>query len=147
MITVGRPTLGHIKDTKTSVMPELPEVETVRRTLIPVLRGDDPVLDIREPRLRYPRGKALENGWFDATSIARRGKYLKANGQDESCSSTGVTGVLSLGKIAGTRVHDHAIFELKEKVSIQRRGRLAPSTHFIETSWQVIPDGTSARAK
>lgn len=60
-------------------MPELPEVETVRRGLLPVLRGErlDEVV-VRRSTLRFPlptdfaarlRGRRV-------TDIARRGKYL-----------------------------------------------------------------------
>ena len=60
-------------------MPELPEVETTRRGLEPVLVGRSiESLQVRERRLRWPirtdlparlRGKAIR-------ALSRRGKYL-----------------------------------------------------------------------
>lgn len=60
-------------------MPELPEVETVRRGLAPALEGALVVqVDVRRPNLRFPfpNGlKALLEG-ARITSLSRRAKYL-----------------------------------------------------------------------
>lgn len=60
-------------------MPELPEVETVRRGLAPALQGATVVgADVRRPDLRFPFPddlKALLEG-ARITSLSRRAKYL-----------------------------------------------------------------------
>jgi formamidopyrimidine-DNA glycosylase len=60
-------------------MPELPEVETVRRGLAPYLEGariDKVTLNRKDLRFPFPRGfaKALEGQTI--TSVGRRAKYL-----------------------------------------------------------------------
>jgi formamidopyrimidine-DNA glycosylase len=60
-------------------MPELPEVETTRRALEPVLVGEEiATLDVRDARLRWPvdpgLGEKLERR--RVCSLKRRGKYL-----------------------------------------------------------------------
>lgn len=61
-------------------MPELPEVETVRRALAPVLEGATIVAaDIVDPRLtrpRDPRAVAAELVGERVAEVGRRGKYL-----------------------------------------------------------------------
>lgn len=60
-------------------MPELPEVETVRRGLAPALQGATVIsADVRRPDLRFPFPddlKALLEG-ARITSLSRRAKYL-----------------------------------------------------------------------
>jgi len=60
-------------------MPELPEVETVRRSLEPFLVGQTVVqVEIREPRLRRPLAPGFARTLTGRTirAIDRRGKYL-----------------------------------------------------------------------
>jgi len=60
-------------------MPELPEVETVRRSLEPFLVGQTVTqVEVREPRLRrtLPAGFARTLTGRSIHAIARRGKYL-----------------------------------------------------------------------
>lgn len=66
-------------------MPELPEVETVRRGLQPVLEGARiERVETRRPNLRYPFpehfGERLEG--HRITSLGRRAKYLIADVED-----------------------------------------------------------------
>jgi formamidopyrimidine-DNA glycosylase len=66
-------------------MPELPEVETVRRGLQPVLEGARiERVETRRPNLRYPFpdrfGERLEGRKI--TSLGRRAKYLIADVED-----------------------------------------------------------------
>lgn len=100
-------------------MPELPEVETVRRTLEPVLSGDTiKGLTIYEPRLRWTLEPSHLNRWVKGKTIlnmARRGKYLifVMGGGGAMLVHLGMTGVLSLAKRSHLRgKHDHVIFEL-----------------------------------
>lgn len=60
-------------------MPELPEVETVRRGLLPVLTGQRLAsVELRRPDLRFPLpdGFAHNLAGQRVTGIERRGKYL-----------------------------------------------------------------------
>jgi formamidopyrimidine-DNA glycosylase len=61
-------------------MPELPEVETVRRGLVPVLSGRELTsVEIRDGRLTAPEDPdvvAHELMGADVTGVGRRGKYL-----------------------------------------------------------------------
>lgn len=60
-------------------MPELPEVETVRRGLAPALEGATVVkADVRRPDLRFPFPDGLQTLLEGAriTSLSRRAKYL-----------------------------------------------------------------------
>ena len=60
-------------------MPELPEVETTRRALEPLLVGETiAALEIREPRLRWPVNPELPARLKQRRiiSLQRRGKYL-----------------------------------------------------------------------
>jgi formamidopyrimidine-DNA glycosylase len=60
-------------------MPELPEVETTRRGLLPHVVGRAIArVNVRERRLRWPVAKNLPSALIDARigSLERRGKYL-----------------------------------------------------------------------
>ena len=60
-------------------MPELPEVETTRRGLEPLVVGQTiRTLAVREPRLRWPVEPSLDRRLRNRTvqALARRGKYL-----------------------------------------------------------------------
>ncbi|HEU4620034.1 MAG TPA: bifunctional DNA-formamidopyrimidine glycosylase/DNA-(apurinic or apyrimidinic site) lyase [Gammaproteobacteria bacterium] len=60
-------------------MPELPEVETTRRGLEPLVVGRSiERVEVREPRLRWPVEKALGSRLAGrlVTAVGRRGKYL-----------------------------------------------------------------------
>ena len=60
-------------------MPELPEVETTRRGLEPLVVGQTiRSLAVREPRLRWPVEPSLDRRLRDRTvqALSRRGKYL-----------------------------------------------------------------------
>jgi formamidopyrimidine-DNA glycosylase len=99
-------------------VPELPEVESVRRELEPVMRGarvDDAI--IRRPNLRIPfpgdfRGRLLGQ---TVSSLTRRAKYMLAE------LSSGETLVMHLGMSGSFGVartpqepgrHDHVIFHM-----------------------------------
>ncbi|MCC6890893.1 MAG: bifunctional DNA-formamidopyrimidine glycosylase/DNA-(apurinic or apyrimidinic site) lyase [Hyphomicrobiales bacterium] len=108
-------------------MPELPEVETVRRGLAPVLEGARFTrVEARRSDLRWPLpqdfAKRLENA--SVTKLSRRGKYLLAD------LSTGEVLLMHLGMSGsfrvqsagqptpgdydhardGHRAHDHVVF-------------------------------------
>ncbi len=112
-------------------MPELPEVETVRRGLAPVAeRAEITRIELRRPDLRFPFGdefvKKLEGRFI--TGMGRRAKYLLAD------IDNGQVLVMHLGMSGSFRIerdddstrsdnfalpkgiyekHDHVVFHLK----------------------------------
>ncbi len=76
-------------------MPELPEVETVRRELLPELRGRSFVEGWTHPSTKFT--PALEAVGAEVQGIARRGKYLLVQLDDnrELVVHLGMTGKLS----------------------------------------------------
>lgn len=119
-------------------MPELPEVETTRRGLEPVLKGArvERVV-VREPRLRWPVSPALAKGLKGATvdSVARRGKYLLLH------TARG-TAIVHLGMSGSLRIvdraqppfaHDHVDLELANGKAI----RFTDPRRFGSWSWTV----------
>lgn len=73
-------------------MPELPEVETVRRGLAPHLTGKRVAgLRIRNPKLRWPISDEIEAraSGLRLANIARRGKYLLFELRDDQGGSAG----------------------------------------------------------
>lgn len=107
-------------------MPELPEVETVRRGLAPVFEGADVrALDLRRPDLRFPFAAdfAARLVGSTVTALGRRAKYLLAD------TDRGDVLVMHLGMSGSFRVeeetpgafhhprgknpvHDHVVFDL-----------------------------------
>ena len=96
-------------------MPEMPEVETVRRGLVPHLSGSIvSFVDLRRPNLRFPFPENFEEILTGAKieRIDRRSKYLLfrlSNGYTWM-SHLGMTGVWTVGS-EGKGKHDHAYFE------------------------------------
>jgi formamidopyrimidine-DNA glycosylase len=84
-------------------VPELPEVETIRRQLAPLVEGRAPVaLDIRDPRWCAPLDPvALQDALVGrpVERLERRGKYLLWRAQDD------VTLLLHL-RMTGTLLYD-----------------------------------------
>src|SRR5918911_952384 len=117
-------------------MPELPEVETVRRGLEPAMVGARIVaVEQRRPDLRFPFpdrfAERLEGQ--EVTALGRRAKYLLAD------LSSGEVLVMHLGmtgrflvnhngaactpgefhkKAGGERAHDHVVFRLSNGAHI-----------------------------
>ena len=109
-------------------MPELPEVETVRRGLVPYLEGarvDKVVLNRKDLRFAFPRGfvKALEGQTI--VSVGRRAKYLlfRLSSGRTWLSHLGMTGAFRFaeGKFkepsryyepAEDEKHDHVLMRL-----------------------------------
>ena len=98
-------------------MPELPEVETVRRTLLP-LCGDRIVeVVVREPRLRQPVAPQLPSQLTDrlVREIRRRGKYLLFSLSDDQTllAHLGMTGSLVIvDPDYQPEKHDHVILAM-----------------------------------
>jgi formamidopyrimidine-DNA glycosylase len=107
------------------VLPELPEVEAVRRRLAPAMTGARFTrVDVRRPDLRHPFPRRFAARLTGATVLAltRRAKYLVAG------LSSGETLVMHLGMSGSFRVerpaasadrprrgpgaHDHVVFDM-----------------------------------
>lgn len=100
-------------------MPELPEVETTRRGLEPLVVGRRiERVEVREPRLRWPVGRALGGKLAGRCirALGRRGKYLLLE-------TDGGTLIVHLGMSGGLRYqepprppgkHDHVDLHFAE---------------------------------
>lgn len=108
-------------------MPELPEVETVRRGLVPAMQGARFLaVRARRPDLRWPLpqdfGPRLEGRTVER--LGRRGKYLLA------ALSSGETLIMHLGMSGSFRVetgepppdrgaaHDHVVFVMSSHATV-----------------------------
>jgi formamidopyrimidine-DNA glycosylase len=95
-------------------VPELPEVETIRRGLEPVLAGRRIVAaEVRRPDLRWPFPPHLAKRLTGATvsALRRRSKYLLADLDrgETLIVHLGMSGrLLVSGSVLGTFVHAHA---------------------------------------
>jgi len=101
-------------------MPELPEVETIARSLAPHLEGRTlRRVEARERRLREPLGRDFERRVTGRTigQVARFGKGLTLDlgHGDVVLVQLGMTGRLTLrDPTAAARSHDHVRFELDD---------------------------------
>ncbi|MFA5938438.1 MAG: bifunctional DNA-formamidopyrimidine glycosylase/DNA-(apurinic or apyrimidinic site) lyase [Sinimarinibacterium sp.] len=99
-------------------MPELPEVETVRRGLDPYLTGQVVrAVHVREPRLRWPIPKDLPTRVEGrrVERLERRGKYLivHLDSGDRVLLHLGMSGrILVLDRDTPLRKHDHVDWAL-----------------------------------
>lgn len=109
-------------------MPELPEVETVRRSLLPRLRGRRVVgVDVREKRLRAPvdprRLRRVAVG-RRVEDITRRAKYLilRLEGERRLLVHLGMTGrLLVLPSSVPPGTHEHVCFRLDGNLDLRYR--------------------------
>lgn len=98
-------------------MPELPEVETVRRSLLPLIGVRIDRVDVHERRLRKPIPEDLDAGVAGATfsDFERRAKYLLCH-LDRGISllvHLGMSGVFHVRPTGSPRRrHDHVVFRL-----------------------------------
>ena len=129
-------------------MPELPEVETSRRSIEPYL-GERTItrVVIRERRLRWPISRDVDRRLpgETITSVGRRAKYLLLN-------TTGGTAILHLGMTGSVflvpqdtpaTVHDHVDIELDSGIALRLRDpRRFGSLHFAHepTSHWLLQD-------
>lgn len=113
-------------------MPELPEVETVRRGLAPVMEGRKIArVEMRRPNLRFPFPDNFEARLTGAkiTRLGRQAKFLTA------ALSTGETLIMHLGMsgrftiddgpaghfahdTGGNPKHDHVVFHMQGKATV-----------------------------
>lgn len=113
-------------------MPELPEVETVRRGLIPVMQGRRIRLaEVRRPDLRWPFPDRMAERLTQAkvVSLGRRSKYilLHLDTQETLIVHLGMSGRMQIDqRLAGQfhdnprlpEKHDHVIFEMESGTRI-----------------------------
>lgn len=107
-------------------MPELPEVETIRRGLEPQLVGRAITgVRVRQPQLRdVVDTRALQREAVDRaiTAVDRRAKYLliRLHPNRVLIIHLGMTGRLSVGPPAGEdALHDHLIFDLGGELELR----------------------------
>lgn len=142
-------------------MPELPEVETVRRGLTPAMQGQVIVrADVNRPDLRWPFPENMADRLTGATitALRRRSKYVLAD------LDSGETLIIHLGMsgrmtVSGdplgqfhhdhpaTEKHDHVVFHMGNGARVtfndaRRFGAmdLAP-TDDLENHWLIKPIG------
>ncbi|MCR9242595.1 MAG: bifunctional DNA-formamidopyrimidine glycosylase/DNA-(apurinic or apyrimidinic site) lyase [Rhodobiaceae bacterium] len=118
-------------------MPELPEVETVRRGLEPSMEGQViDSLEVRRPNLRFPfpKGFSRKVSGQKVTGLSRRAKYLLIHldsgqvllshlgmsGRFTICPPEGVENVPGVFAHEGTKAapdgtgkHDHVVFHME----------------------------------
>src|SRR4051794_16298320 len=114
-------------------MPELPEVESVRRRLEPAMRGAriERVLLRRENlRLPFPHGFASRLEGRRIRSVGRRGKYLLValDSGDTVLMHLGMSGSFKITAASKRRIsipadpagdpHDHVVFTLSNGVTV-----------------------------
>ena len=114
-------------------MPELPEVETVRRGLAPAMEGRRFVrVDVRRGDLRWPlpRGFAQRLHGKTVEGLGRRAKYLLADlsSGDVLLMHLGMSGSFRVGKDStpgnyhhqrsNSRAHDHVVFHMSNGATV-----------------------------
>ncbi|MXQ08193.1 bifunctional DNA-formamidopyrimidine glycosylase/DNA-(apurinic or apyrimidinic site) lyase [Alphaproteobacteria bacterium GH1-50] len=136
-------------------MPELPEVETVRRGLLPAMEGTVITrAEVRRPDLRWPFPERMAERLTGqtVTALRRRSKYILADlsGGETLIVHLGMSGrILISGDPLGQfhhehpapEKHDHVVFEMSNGARVtfndaRRFGAmdLAP-TDAVETHW------------
>lgn len=114
-------------------MPELPEVETVRRGLAPAMEGREfAKVEQRRADLRFPLPTNFSSRLLGATlqAIGRRGKYLVAQlSTDETLiMHLGMSGRFTInGADTTSYVHDHDGLSRHDHIIFTMSGRDAPT--------------------
>jgi formamidopyrimidine-DNA glycosylase len=114
-------------------MPELPEVETVRRGLAPVMEGERfAKVEVRRGDLRWPlpKGFAQKLNGETVRGLGRRAKYLLADlsSGDVLLMHLGMSGSFRIGKESApgkyhlerskSTAHDHVIFHMSNGATV-----------------------------
>ena len=114
------------------LMPELPEVEAVRRRLEPAMRGAriiDVLLKRKNLRRPFPRAFASRLKGRRIRSVDRRGKYLLValDSGDTLLMHLGMSGLFRINRDSKHRtataeatgeLHDHVVFTLSNGVTV-----------------------------
>lgn len=106
-------------------MPELPEVETVRRGLIPVMEAKQIIrADVNRPDLRWPFPENMAKRLTGKTIVRlrRRSKYILADldSQETLLIHLGMSGrmMISTGEHPETQKHDHVVFHMQDDARV-----------------------------
>ncbi|MBI3703948.1 MAG: bifunctional DNA-formamidopyrimidine glycosylase/DNA-(apurinic or apyrimidinic site) lyase [Rhizobiales bacterium] len=117
-------------------MPELPEVETVRRGLAPAMEGSRLAkVEVRDRRLRWPLAKDFEKRLTGQTveGLGRRAKYLLADlsSGDVLIMHLGMSGSFRVGtdgrdgqiakyhhETSKSAKHDHVVFHMSNGATV-----------------------------
>ena len=104
-------------------MPELPEVEAVRRELLPVLEGaafSEVVLNRHNLRTPFATDFAARLEGQTVRALTRRGKYLLAelSSGDYLIMHLGMSGSFRIGATDDADRHDHVVFRLASGATI-----------------------------
>ncbi|KPK12245.1 MAG: 5-hydroxymethyluracil DNA glycosylase [Acidithiobacillales bacterium SG8_45] len=107
-------------------MPELPEVETTRRGIAPLLEGECiKTAVVRQPKLRWPvpRGLAKTLAGLTIQSVSRRGKYLLIDtGKGHLILHLGMSGSLRVIRAdTPANSHDHVDLVLENGQCLRLR--------------------------
>jgi formamidopyrimidine-DNA glycosylase len=144
-------------------VPELPEIEVLRRSLEPHLVGDRiERVEVRDPRLREPvRTKDLARRVSGQTveRLGRRSKYLliELSGGSTLAVHLGMSGRLTLAPAAAEpEPHEHVVFSLRSGQKLRFRDprrfglvlavpsdRLAEDPHFAGLGVEPLAPGFS----
>lgn len=105
-------------------MPELPEVETVRRGIEPAIKGktiSDVIIRERQLRWLIPKNFEKKIAGSKIKTIERRGKYLLLNSSHGSLLiHLGMSGKLHLlDPTTNPKKHDHADFIFSKKLCLR----------------------------
>jgi len=104
-------------------MPELPEVETVRRGLIPILLNRRlERVQVRQPSLRWPVPKGFAQALTGrrVVELGRRAKYLLIRMEDSRVviAHLGMSGSLAVRPDGPPSTHDHVLFDTDDGVRV-----------------------------
>lgn len=107
-------------------MPELPEVETIRRGLLPALSGKRVArVEVRRPDLRIPLPRDLKKRLEGrrVTGIGRRAKYLliELDSGDTFIVHLGMSGRLFIekdGVVRAPGAHDHVLLTMDDGLRV-----------------------------
>ncbi len=105
-------------------MPELPEVETTKNSLLPLIGQRVSTVQVIQPRLRWPVPDSLTllQG-MTLTTLERRAKYILAHFTDDDATAPvilllhlGMSGSLTLTDASRTlRKHDHVVIRFESE--------------------------------
>ena len=131
-------------------MPELPEVETVRRGLEPVIVGKVIVdASVNRPDLRWPFPENMADQLTGAkvNALRRRSNYLLADlsSRETLIIHLGMSGrMLVSGASIGGFYHEHAAPQKHDHVVLELEGVAAPrSMEFCELEIRGVAPGVS----
>jgi formamidopyrimidine-DNA glycosylase len=104
-------------------VPELPEVETVRRGLLPAMEGARFVkVEARRPDLRFALSRNFAKRLEGTTvrALNRRAKYLLADlsSGEVLLMHLGMSGSFRVDKASGQATHDHIVFTMSSGAAI-----------------------------